>query len=307
MPPSPSRPVRLPIAALVVANAALACGPWLVRLAGSEAQVGPVGSAFWRLALSLPVLAVAARWERPAQSPRPRAFRGLAGLGGVLFALDLALWHLGILHTRLANATLLGNVTAVLFPVYGFVVARRWPSARQTIALALAGVGAALLLGRSYHLSARNLHGDLLCIGAGLCYTSYLIAIDRVRRTTGPVTTLAWAGAAGTPALLAAALASGDPLWPHSWVPLVLLAAGSQLVGQGLLLYAVGRVSSLVVGVMLLLQPVVASAIGWALYGERLGLPDLAGAVAIAAAVLLVRDTPRRLRTGEIGLSSGPA
>ena len=80
---------------------------------------------------------------------------------------------------------------------------------------------------------------------------------------------------------------------------------GSQIIGQGLILYAVSRVSALVVGLMLLLQPVVAATIGWIVYGERLTPFDFIGALAIAAALLLVRDTERPLPAEEMSLVSG--
>ena len=55
---------------------------------------------------------------------------------------------------------------------------------------------------------------------------------------------------------------------------------------------------------MLLLQPIVAAVIGWIKYGEALTALDYAGAVAIALAVLLVRDSKRPLPADEISLSS---
>jgi drug/metabolite transporter (DMT)-like permease len=299
------RPAGLAIPALVVANVALAIGPWLVRIAKSEGQVGPVGAGFWRLALALPLLILFARNER--HEPRPANRRALivaAIVSGLFFGADLGTWHAGILHTRLANATLLGNCTAVLFPVYGFIAARALPNRKQVFALALASFGAALLLGRSYELSARNLVGDLLCLFAGVSYTFYLVAADRARSGLAPWTTLAWSVVAGIPMLLAAALALGDPVWPRLWWPLIAMTLGSQIIGQGLILYAVSRVSALMVGLMLLLQPMVAATIGWIAYGERLSAFDFVGAAAIAGAVLLVRDSERPLPADEMSLSS---
>ena len=297
-------PMKVALLALLVANLALACGPWLVRLAGTEAHVGPIGSAFWRLTIALPVLVVATRWSNEAPFPRRRTPAALVALAGCLFAADLAAWHIGILHTRLANATLLGNVTAILFPAYGFLAAGRWPSRRQGVALLLAAAGAFLLVGRSYQLSARNMSGDLLCIAAGFCYTGYLVTVDRMRRFIGPLTTLTGAAAAGIPVLLITALLVGDPMRPHSWTPLVLLACGSQLIGQGLILYAMGRVQPLLIGLMLLIQPAVAAIIGGAVFGERLSQIDLLGAMAVGAAILLVREPRPPLRAGEMSLEA---
>jgi drug/metabolite transporter (DMT)-like permease len=304
---APSHPSRLNLAALALlaANIALACGPWLVRLAERDGGVGPVTSGFWRLALALPVLAFAAMREAGPPAGARKAVVGAAMLSGLFFAADLGLWHIGILHTRLANATLLGNVTAILFPLYGFVAARRAPSRRQAFALLLAAAGAGLLFGRSYELSARNLAGDLICMGAGLAYTAYLIAADRARTALGPIRTLTCAVAVGTPVLLAAALRLEDTIWPRDWTALVLMSIGSQLVGQGLILYAVTRVPPLLVGVMLLTQPIVAATIGWIAYGEALTPVDGIGAIAIAAAVLLVRGTGPRLPAAEKAVNLG--
>lgn len=294
----------LAIPALVIANIALAIGPWMVRIAKAEGHVGPVAAGFWRLALAFPLLLLFARTERmPVQPANKKALIGAAILSGLFFGTDLGAWHAGILHTRLANATLLGNCTAILFPLYGFLVARTLPSRRQGIALTLATLGAVLLLGRSYELSARNLLGDLLCLFAGICYTGYLVAADKARSALPPWTTLSWSVVAGIPLLLAAAFALGEPVWPHIWWPLFGIAIGSQIIGQGLILYAVNRVSALVVGLMLLLQPIVAAVVGWFAYGEALTMLDYVGAVAIAVAVLLVRDSKRPLPAEQMSLS----
>lgn len=298
------RLARLALPALFLANVALACGPWMVRLAETQSHVGPIASGFWRLVLALPVLVLAGA---KAHEPQPEAWRsvfGLALVSGIFFAFDLGAWHLGILHTRLANATLFGNITAILFPAYGFLVARRWPSRRQGLAMALALVGATLLLGRSYELSARNMVGDLLCIFAGVCYTCYLVLIDRVRGRLGPVTTLILSVVAGIPILLLAARGMGESIWPDDWTPLVLMTLGSQIIGQGMILFAVGRLAPIVVGLMLLTQPIVGAAIGWVVYGEQLTLFDVIGGIGIAAAVLLVRDSRRPLPASQKGLNA---
>lgn len=298
------RPVGLAIPALILGNVALALGTWLVRLARTEAEVGPIGSGFWRLALALPVMLVAAWGERPQKAANRQPAILAAIVAGLFFGADLWAWHAGILHTRMSNATLFGNVTAILFPLYGFLIARALPSRKQGLALLLATIGSGLLLGRSYELSARNVVGDLLCLAAGICYTGYFAAAERARTMLGPWTMLCWSIIASLPLLLGAALLFGDPIWPRVWWPLILLSAGSQVLGQGLMMYAVVRVSPLVMGLMLLVQPVVGATVGWVVYGERLTVFDLVGAAAIAAALLLVRDVRGPLRERAIGLSS---
>ncbi|MGU3314850.1 DMT family transporter [Sphingomonas sp. M6A6_1c] len=285
-------------AALVVANVALAFGPWFVRLA----DVGPVAAGFWRIALAIPFLAglALASGGRPA-----RLTAGLwimLAIGGVAFAADLASWHLGIVRTTMANATLFGNSAILIYPFYGFLVARAWPTRMQGIALLLAAIGAALLMGRSYQLDSRNLAGDLLCILAGILYTLYIVLMARVRLAMRPLPALALASAATALPMLAFALLLREQVMPQHWSPLVGLALVSQVIGQGCMIFAIGRLSPLVIGIGLLIQPVVAGAIGWVEYGERLQGPDWVGVALVALALVLVRRAevaPSRRRAQE--------
>ena len=284
----------LPLLALIVANAALAFGPWFVRLS----DTGPVASAFWRITLAAPVLLAAAlatgwRPNRGAGGGLSRRLWVMIAVGGLCFAADLGSWHLGILRTTLANATLFGNSATLMFPIYGFLIARAWPTRLQGVALALATVGAALLMGRSYQLDPRNLTGDLLCLLAGILYTGYFIVMARARATMAPLPALALSTLASVLPLLAFALLLGEKLVPTDWTPLLGLALVSQIIGQGLMIYALGRLPPLTVGLGLLTQPVVAGTIGWVVYNERLGLPDLIGALSVAVALVLVSRRPR--------------
>lgn len=279
------RPGRYAFPALIFGNLILALGPWMVRLA----DVGPVASGFWRLALAVPFLALLAWRQQSGREPPPWSLVALVAAGGLFLAVDLAAWHVGIGLTKLANASLFGNASSFVLVVYGFVILRRLPRAVQTLALVLAAVGAALLMGSSYELSPENFTGDLFALAAGLLYTGYLIAVDRARRTMAPMPVLAIATAAGALPLLLLALALGQKVMPGDWTPLLILSFGSQVVGQGLLVYAVGYLSPVVVGLGLLAQPAAGAVIGRFAYGETLSLADAAGAVLIAAALVLIR------------------
>jgi drug/metabolite transporter (DMT)-like permease len=278
------RPGKADFAALVLANVLLATGPLFVR----TADVGPVAAAFWRMMLAFPVLALLASRGGSIRMSRGLIFTLI--VSGILFAADLASYHLGIMQTKLANATLFGNSASLMFPIYGFLVAHAWPTRRQGGALGLAVVGAALLMGRSYELSPQNLVGDLLSLLAGLFYTFYFVMIARARAELAPLPLLAISTLASILPLLLLALALGERIVPTDWTPLLLLALCSQLLGQGLMTYVLGRLSPLIVGLGLLIQPVAAALIGLIVFGERLGPTDLIGAVLVGLALVLVRQ-----------------
>lgn len=277
--------------ALIGANLALAIGPWFVRLA----DTGAVASGFWRLALAAPILTVLAMrggW-RPVGLGRKLWI--VLALSGLCFAADLACWNLGIMRTTLANSTLFGNSAILFFPIYGFFAARAWPTRSQGMALLLALIGAMLLMGRSYQLDPRHLFGDTLCLIAGVLYTIYFVCMARARDTMAPFPALALSTIASVVPMLFFAAALGETIMPHNWWPLLGIALVSQVIGQSLMIYALGRFSPLVVGIALLTQPVLAATVGWLVYGERLGLPDLIGGVLVAIALVLVREGPKEL------------
>ncbi len=288
-----SGPVARAYAAMVVANIALAFGPWLVRLA----DVSSLSSAFWRLALAAPLLFLLMRAVRQPIPPLSRGMMAVIAIGGLCFAADLGSWHIGIHHTKLANATLFGNIASFLLAAYVLISTRTLPDRFQSAALILAAVGTMLLLGRSYQVDTRYLTGDLLCILAGVLYTGYLLAMGRARGMLQPVPVLLISTVAGMGPLLLFALVEGGPFWPADWTPLLLLAIGSQVIGQGLMVYAMGHLPPMVIGLGLLIQPFIAALIGSLRYGERLGLLDIVGGVAICAALVLVRASKAQVRT----------
>jgi drug/metabolite transporter (DMT)-like permease len=294
-----AHPHPLAFPALLLGNVALAFGPWMVRLA----DVGPVAAGIWRLALALPLLWLVAKGAGQEPHLPRRSLVPIIVAAAIFYALDLAAWNAGIRMTKLGNSTLFGNSGSFVFAIYGLWLVRRRPSLRQSGALLLAAIGAALLMGGSYQLSHRNFTGDLLTLVAGILYGGYLVFIERGRATMQPLPLLILSTTFSLPILLAISLGLGEQIWPHNWTPLIIFAISSQVIGQGLLVYAIGTFPPLVVGLALLTQPAISAAIGWIAYGERLSLTDIVGAVAIAAALVLVRLPERGLRLQVEGAS----
>ncbi len=286
------KPERIAFPAFLLGSAVLSAGPLLVRLA----DVGAVQSAFWRVALAIVPLALLARFmaDRPvAAGEATRVWPWLA-LGGAFFAADLAAWHLGIRRTTLANAALFANATSFFYPVIGFVVARTWPTRRAGGAMLLAGAGIALLMGLSAEVSSRHLAGDLLCLLAAVFYTGYLVVMDRARGRLGAWPALSSATGFATIALLPLALLSDGSFWPRDWTPLLVLALGSQVLGQGLIIFGLPHLAPVASGIGLLIQPLLSALLGWLWFSERLSAWEALGMAAILSAILLVRLPERR-------------
>lgn len=273
------------VGALLAGNMALATGPWLVRLA----DTGPVSAGFWRLFLALPFLVLLARANGQKMGGMPRKTLILVGLGSVAFALDLASWHVGIGLTRLGNATLFGNAGSIILLFWGFIMARMLPRGLEWMAIVCALGGAAILLGRSLEISTETFVGDLFCLAAGLLYAVYLLTLKGARSHFGSWSLLAWVSLFGSPVLLLVALIAGEPIWPTDWTPILILFVTSQLIGQGLLVFAMRHFTPLVIGLALLTQPAIAAVIGYGIFGEVLTGLDIVGMVLLGSALVLSR------------------
>jgi drug/metabolite transporter (DMT)-like permease len=264
----------------------LSAGPLLVRLA----DVGPVQSAFWRLAIGAPFLFLIVRaTEGRFPSPLPRKAAPWLLLAGFFFAADLASWHLGIARTTLANSTLLANSTAFLFPIWGYAVARRWPAPLAALALLLAAAGIAVLAGQSASVSTTNLAGDLLCLLAAIFYTFYLVVMTRARADLSALSALVSATMTGALFLLPVAWFSEGSFWPQNWTPLLILALSSQVAGQGLIIYALPHLPPIASGIGLLVQPLFSALLGFLWFGELLTGIDMTGMAMIFTAIFIVR------------------
>ena len=280
-------------AALLAGNAALAFGPWLVRLADS----GPVSAGFWRLALPIPLIAWLA-WRERGGAPLDRRLALLAMAGGAFFALDIGSWHVGIELTRLGNAVLFGNSGSVILMIWGLIALGRRPHSMEALAVVAALAGAAVLLGRSFEISTETAIGDLFCLFAGLCYAFYLLPAQRARAATGPWTVLLLVSLTASPILLGIALFAGEPVLPGAagWTPLLVLALTSQVVGQGLLVFSLAHFPPLIIGLALMTQPAIAATVGWFVFGETLSALDFLGMILVGSALVLARMSGARPR-----------
>ncbi len=273
-------------AALLAGNAALALGPWLVRLS----DTGPVSAGFWRLILPVPILAFLA-WRSRSPGPLDKKLTVLCLIAGGFFAVDLASWHIGIERTRLANATLFGNAGSIILMVWGLIAARRAPSGREGVGVIAAIAGAGILLGRSMEISATTFIGDLFCLAAGIFYAFYLLPAQRARAALGSWFVLLLVSLTAAPILLGMAIAAGEPVLPGAagWTPILVLALSSQVIGQGLLVFSLRNFPPLVIGMALLTQPAIAATVGWLAFGELLEPVDIFGMVLVGAALVLAR------------------
>ena len=294
------RTERLAILALLVGAIATAFAPILVRLS----ELGPSQTAFYRFLLAIPLywvieLAVPGG-DRRAGHATPGGSRVylLMALAGAFLAGDMSVWHYSILMTTVANASLLLNVTPVFVVLGGWLLFRTRVTRTFMLGLTAAMAGVVVLSGASLALSRTHLVGDLLGVVTAMFYASYQLTIERLRQRFSTITIMIYAVPASAMVTLPLAMLSDGTLavtTPAGWAVLVALAAGPQVLGQGLIAWALAHLPASFVSVSLLVQPIIAGTVAWFLFDERIGVQQAMGAIAVFAGVVIARrGTVRR-------------
>ncbi|MFO7310049.1 MAG: DMT family transporter [Pseudomonadota bacterium] len=287
-------PSALALGALLAAALAMGLSPVFVRLA----DVGPFASAFWRVALALPLLWL---WmqaeERGRQAGAPRRFGRGSVLAGLFFAGDLFFWHLAIMNTTIANATFFATTAPLFVVLASWLVLRRRVAGPVLVGLVFCLMGGAALIGQSLDIAPERLAGDGYGIATAVFFGLYFLAVEHARKTTGAARVTFESSLVTSAILLVVALVMEPHILPQSvWglSVLVALAWFSHAGGQGLLAFALGHLPATFSSLVIFLEAVFAAAFGWLIAGEALTLVQTAGGLLILFGIWLARPKAAR-------------
>jgi drug/metabolite transporter (DMT)-like permease len=278
--------------ALLAGATCIALSPIFVRVS----EAGPTATAFWRVAIAVPVL-----WVLYLRSGKTtRRYSGkwpLLLAAGFAFAGDLAFWHASIKLTSVANSTLLANLASIFVTLAAWIFFRQRPGGLFLAGLAAALVGVAMLVHTSLEFAASALLGDALGVVTAMFYAAYILAVKGLRdRGETTLHLMAVTSTITALFLLPVALASGDRMLPASalgWWMLIGLALISHAAGQGLIAYALAHLPAAFSSVSLLFQPVMAALFAWALLAEPLVPLHVLGGLVVLAGIYLARRGSR--------------
>ncbi|MEA2779963.1 MAG: hypothetical protein QOK29_1507 [Rhodospirillaceae bacterium] len=303
LPASRIRP-RLALWVLLVGAVLISFSGIFVRIS----ELGPSATAFHRLFLALPIFWIwMSRERRTSSGALPIRYRDWVDLAlcGFCLAGDLALWHLSLHMTSVANATLLGNSAPIFITLVGWLFFGQRFSPLFLLGLGLSIGGAGLLVGISFDLGQRPFLGDLLGVGVGAFYAGYIILVVRLRSRFSTATVMGVSGVFTCLVVLLIALLSGERLMAETlqgWAVLFGLAWLSQVAGQSAITWSLAHLPAAFGSVSLLINPVAAAIFAWAALDERIGpLQALGGVIVLAGIALARQGSTRASRTQPSG------
>ncbi|MFI2274257.1 MULTISPECIES: DMT family transporter [Catenuloplanes] len=285
-----SHPGAGTVSALAVAVLAITTSSPLIAFAAAPG----LAIAFWRNALAVGVLTPVAIVRRRAE------LRALAGpyrrqllfcvLSGVALAAHFGTWVPSIKLTSVAAATALVCTQPVWQGLIALGQGRRLPWMTWA-GIGVAVAGAAAATGADLGVSGEAVLGDLLAIAGGVFAAVYTALGERARSTLSTTTYTTVCYGVCALALLAGCLIAGVDLggYPGStWLAILGLTAGAQLLGHSMFNFALRRVSATTVSILILLEVPGAALLAWVWLGQAPPVATLPGVLLVVIGVAVV-------------------
>lgn len=263
-------------------------------------QMASLEIGAWRLAIAAPILIAAAMWESRGHIYVSSGYKHYGWI--LLFGLALAGYQVAFFsavdQTWVSTATLITLCTAPLLVAVGSTWWLHESMENRTwLALGLGVVGVGLVVGASGWTAVADQRywiGNLLALGAAVCYGGYTLVGKHLVRFIPPFQTVAAAFAVG--ALLLLPSIGATPSSGAGWA--LLLYLGVVPTALAYLFYMTGlkRVRATQASIAALLEPLTASLLAVWLLQERLSPTGWLGAALLFASLLSMALPERKRR-----------
>lgn len=245
---------------------------------------------FWRsLFMALTVAMILGARHRARAWEKVLAIGPAGVLAAVCLAAQIYLFILALGRTSTANTFLLMSVSPLATAVAGALFLHE-PVGRTTwacIAVALAGI--AVMFGTGAHLDAGPAPwlGNLFALGVPIAYATQILCVRRMRRPGAPAPDL-------LPTILVAGVIAALPAWllapdlalaPRDLGLLALMGCVQLALGCWLMTLAVPHLRAAEMGLLALIEPILAPLWVWLGVGETPTAESLAGGALILAAL----------------------
>ncbi len=264
---APATDRRSDLGLLALAVAAIASSAILVRWAEAPAVV----IAAWRTLLGAAVLLPWAGGSIDRHGDRSVGRPVVALLvAGVAMAVHFGTWLTSLdLTTVAASVTI---VTSAPLWVALWLWLRGQPVSRRSAAgIALALLGLAVIGGADLVAGADRWQGDLLALIGAFAMAFYLLRASELRQTLSTAQVVAPVYGTASIVLFAVALVRGDGLTDHggaTWLAIVAMVAGPQLLGHTMLSRLVKTLGPVTVSLSLVAEPVGSTVLAWLFLDE---------------------------------------
>ncbi|KXH79205.1 DMT family transporter [Sporosarcina sp. HYO08] len=290
------RPSIHPYIPIIIGVLSVALSAIFVKLATADAGVIAFYRMLFSVILMMPIFWFKYRSEIKLLGKKDWIFSAIAG---IFLAFHFILWFESLNYTSVASSTVL----VTLQPIFAFVGTYFFFKEKLSLKTILSGViaisGSVIISWGDFQLSGTALYGDILALIACALITAYLLFGQDVRKRLSLITYTFVVYSISTITLFFYVLASGESFGPYpqsDWFWFIILALIPNLLGHTLFNWAIKYVSTNVISIAVLFEPVGAAILAYYVFHEKLMGSQIIGGMVIIAGILLFVVDGKMLR-----------
>ena len=277
-----------------IGGVCISFAPVFVRML-DVTRIGATAIGFWRTLFGAVILFSLLK-IRSKSLTLPAIGYFWAAMAGLAFFVDLFAWHRSIFFCGSGMATILGNTQIFGSSILGYFVFKEKLSIRFFLAAVSALVGVALLAGlgsSSVEFTERYVLGIFFGLITGIAYANYIISLKKAGHAIPKldfVALIAWMSLFCATFLGISTLIEDAPAMPPdatSWLLLFGLGLVAQSAGWIAISSALPKLGASQAGLVLLIQPTLATIWGVLFFHEYLTGLQAAGAALTLGAIYL--------------------
>ncbi|MBM7704670.1 DMT family transporter [Metabacillus iocasae] len=255
----------------------------------SESPAGVI--AFYRLLFSVliiaPVFVLTSRKEKIKLTKESWIYSILAG---VLLAFHFILWFESLRFTSVTSSTVMVTLQPIFAVIGAYLFFKEKATLLEIGCVLLALAGSFIIGWNDLNISGQALFGDALALLACLFITVYLLCGQRVRGALSVTTYTFIVYSVSTVTLFIYVISTNQSLIPIShqeWIYFILLAIFPTLLGHSLLNWSLKFVSTTVISMAILFEPIGAAVLAYLLLNEKVSTMQVVGSGIIFLGVSL--------------------
>ncbi|PYF03699.1 DMT family transporter [Ureibacillus chungkukjangi] len=281
------KPKIHPFIPIIIGVISISLSAIFVKLAQADSGV----IAFYRLLFSVLIMSPLFFYKHTQElkdlTKRDWIFSSIAG---IFLAFHFILWFESLRYTSVASSTVL----VTLQPLFAFIGTYFFFKEKFSVKTILSGViaimGSVLISWGDFKVSGSALYGDLLALIACALITAYLLFGQDVRKRVSLITYTMVVYSSSTICLFFYVLIKGESFGPYSsmtWLWFLLLAIIPNLLGHTLFNWAVKWVSTNVISIAVLFEPIGAAILAYFVFAEKLVATQIIGGIIVIVGILL--------------------
>ena len=289
-------PKMNPYAAVVIGVISVSASAIFVKLCSAPSGVIAFYRLFFSVLFIIPIFLKKHISELRYMTKKDLLFSIIAG---ILLAFHFILWFESLNYTSVASSTVLVTLQPLFAFLGTYLFFKEKLSGKAFFCGIITIAGSVLISWGDCKISESALFGDFLSLIACALITGYLLVGQSIRKRMTLISYTFVVYLISSIALFIFILTVKEPLYPYKlsdWFYFILLAIVPTLLGHSLFNWALRWVSTSIISMAILFEPVGATILAFIILGEKTVWPQIAGGLIVILGISLFVLDSRKAR-----------